>query len=69
MYVCVCLEVCDYRAFFVSPRYDEPARILGMLHVDVWKNQFNETRTHSTVEHMVDVAADRRLFLVTSVTP
>ena len=44
---------------------DESARTLGVLDIDGWKKH----TASSSVEHVVEVTAKGRLFLVTSVTP
>ena len=62
--VYVCLEVCDYRV--VSLYDDESERVLD---ANGWKNSLIKAHTRGGVEHMVEVAAKRRLLLVTSVTP
>ena len=52
----------------VATKFGESARTLGVLDVDGWKKQFKRTSS-SSMEHAVKVTAQKRLFLVTSVTP
>ena len=64
--------MCMFVSEFVTTEFlclmdDESARTLGVLDVDGWKKQF--LQTHSSVVHVVEGAAKRRLFLVMSVTP
>ena len=71
VYIYVCLEACDYRAF-VARMTNQHVHWLGVLDwclsdVDGWKKTVLKHTASSSVEHVVEVTAKRRLFMVTSV--
>ena len=67
MYIYAWLEACDYRAF-VARMTNRHGHWVGWTSA-CWMSMGGKNTASTSVEHVVEVTAKRRLFLVTSGTP